>query len=67
MDGSLKVWDLSEFKEPLPSENSKPTSNNVRSQSKLLNDDRAGTENRSDNDSGIDEREYRERRAQNMV
>ena len=66
MDGSLKVWDLSDFKET-PSENGKPTSNNVRNQAKLLNDDRTGTENRSDNDSGIDEREYRERRAQNMV
>jgi hypothetical protein len=67
VDGSLKVWDLSEFKATPPSENYKPMNNNVRSQSKLLNDNRVGTENRSDNDSGIDEREYRERRAQNMV
>ncbi len=29
--------------------------------------DRASAENRSDADSGIDDREYRDRRAQNMV
>jgi hypothetical protein len=35
--------------------------------SKLTHGERASVETRSDVDSGIDDREYRDRRAQNMV
>jgi hypothetical protein len=37
------------------------------STSKFTNGDRVSAENRSDVDSGIDDRDYRDRRAQNMV
>jgi WD40 repeat protein len=62
VDGTLKVWDISDLKGDVMSE-LKSTINN----SKLTNGERASAENRSDVDSGIDDREYRGRRAQNMV
>lgn len=55
VDGSLKVWDISDLKEP------------TMKTSKSMPDERTLAENRSDVDSGIDDREYRERRAMNMV
>ncbi len=62
VDGTLKVWDISDLKGDVMPE-LKSTINN----SKLTNSERASAENRSDVDSGIDDREYRGRRAQNMV
>ncbi len=62
VDGTLKVWDISDLRGDVMPE-LKSTINN----SKLTNGERASAENRSDVDSGIDDREYRGRRAQNMV
>jgi WD40 repeat protein len=62
VDGTLKVWDLSDMKGEVMPELKSTVSN-----SKSTNGGRASTENRSDVDSGIDDREYRDRRAQNMV
>jgi WD repeat-containing protein 86 len=62
VDGTVKVWDISDLKgdvtEDMKSADSrlKPTSH-----------DRGSADNRSDVDSGIDERDFRDRRAQNMV
>jgi len=44
-----------------------PDSKSTGSNSKTANSDRWSAENRSDVDSGIDDREYRDRRGQNMV
>lgn len=44
-----------------------PELKSTTSNSKMPNAERASAENRSDVDSGIDDREYRDRRAQNMV
>ncbi|CAF4145991.1 unnamed protein product [Rotaria sp. Silwood2] len=61
VDSSLKVWDISDLK----GDNIQISKTIVKS--KTINIDRSSKENRSDIDSGIDDREYRERRAQNMV
>jgi len=55
VDGTLKVWDISDLK------------GDVMPELKSINGGRTSAENRSDVDSGIDDREYRDRRAQNMV
>ncbi|CAF1008255.1 unnamed protein product [Adineta steineri] len=59
VDATVKVWDISDLKGDII-----PDLKTARS-----NDGRGGSaENRSDDvDSGIDDREYRDRRAQNMV
>ena len=62
VDGSLKIWDISDLKGDLLPEMKSTTSG-----SKGAYGDRMSAENRSDADSGIDDREYRDRRAQNMV
>jgi WD40 repeat protein len=62
VDGTLKVWDISDMKGEIMPE-LKSTVSNFKS----ANGGRTSTETRSDVDSGIDDREYRDRRAQNMV
>jgi hypothetical protein len=62
VDGSLKIWDISDLRGDVLPE-MKSTTNG----SKVAHGDRMSAENRSDVDSGIDDREYRDRRAQNMV
>ena len=62
VDGTLKVWDISDLKGDVF-----PDLKSNGSASKMTHDGRGSTENRSDADSGIDDREYRDRRAQNMV
>ncbi len=62
VDGTVKVWDLSALKGDILPE-MKSTTND----SKVPYGGRTSAENRSDVDSGIDDREYRDRRAQNMV
>jgi len=62
VDGTLKVWDISDLKGDVMPELKSTVSN-----SKSINGERTSAENRSDVDSGIDDREYRDRRAQNMV
>jgi WD40 repeat protein len=62
VDGTLKVWDISDMKGEIMPELKSTVSN-----SKSTNGGRTSTETRSDVDSGIDDREYRDRRAQNMV
>ncbi len=62
VDGTLKVWDISDLKGDIIPEMKSTVTN-----SKLTHGERASVETRSDVDSGIDDREYRDRRAQNMV
>lgn len=62
VDGTLKVWDVTGLKGDIM-----PELKSTGDQSKFTNGDRISAENRSDVDSGIDDREYRSRRAQNMV
>ena len=62
VDGTLKVWDVSDLNGEIM-----PELRSTVTQSKLTHGDRGSGENRSDVDSGIDDREYRDRRAQNMV
>ncbi len=58
----MKIWDISDLKGDILPE-MKSTGNDT----KLSYGGRASVENRSDVDSGIDDREFRDRRAQNMV
>lgn len=58
----MKVWDIGDLKGDAIQE---PKS--AISKSKMSNLDRGSADNRSDVDSGIDDRDYRDRRAQNMV
>jgi WD40 repeat protein len=62
VDGTLKVWDVSDLKGDVI-----PELKSTVNTSKMANGARTSAENRSDVDSGIDDREYRDRRAQNMV
>ncbi|CAF2057648.1 unnamed protein product [Rotaria magnacalcarata] len=62
VDGTLKVWNIGDLNRETIA-NSKPSA----SSSKVISDDRISVENRSDVDSGIDDREYRDRHGQNMV
>ncbi|CAF3465644.1 unnamed protein product [Rotaria sp. Silwood1] len=62
VDGTLKVWDISDLKGDI-----RPDSKSAVSNFKITNGEQISTENRSDADSGIDDRDYRDRRAQNMV
>jgi WD40 repeat protein len=57
VDGSLKVWDISDLKSAAP----------ANPQPKMSKSARDKTETRSDADSGIEDHEDRKRRAQNMV
>jgi WD40 repeat protein len=62
VDGTLKVWDISNLKGDIMPDLKSPVSN-----LKTTDGARNSPGNRSDVDSGIDDREYRDRRAHNMV
>jgi hypothetical protein len=62
VDGTLKVWDIGDLKGDMI-QDAKSTDN----PSKKNNHDQINSDNRSDVDSGIDERDYHDRRVHNMV
>ncbi len=62
VDGTLKIWDINDLKVDVMPELKSTVTN-----SKLKDGERISAGNRSDVDSGIDDRDYRDRRAQNMV
>jgi len=62
VDGTLKIWDINDLKVDVMPELKSTVTN-----SKLKDGEQISAGNRSDVDSGIDDRDYRDRRAQNMV
>lgn len=58
----MKVWDIGDLKGDITDE-----LKSADSRLKQTSHDRGSADNRSDVDSGIDERDFRDRRAQNMV
>ena len=62
VDGTLKVWDISDLKTDIISD-----SNTNANQSKITNLEGNSLENRSDIDSGIDVRDDHNQRKKDMV
>ena len=62
VDGTLKVWDIGDLQGDII-----PEMQPDMTDSKFKTGEQTNVEKRSDVDSGIDDREYRDRRAQNMV
>ncbi|CAF3418776.1 unnamed protein product [Rotaria socialis] len=62
VDGTLKVWDIDDLNpETIPNSKSSVSNSGVTKGNQI------SVENRSDVDSGIDDRDYRDRHGQNMV